>query len=82
VLLTSEGLTAEAIASAVGKSLLTVRRWRRGQKAIDDIRICGRRPAGPSRTIAPDSMTHHQRSPRSNAKFIDRGNITQKRRSG
>ena len=29
VLLASEGLTAEGIASAVGKSLLTVRRWRR-----------------------------------------------------
>jgi transposase len=29
VLLTSAGLTAEAIAAAVGKSLLTLRRWRR-----------------------------------------------------
>ena len=29
VLLASDGLTAEAIAAAVGKSLLTVRRWRR-----------------------------------------------------
>ena len=29
VLLAGEGLTAEAIAAAVGKSLLTVRRWRR-----------------------------------------------------
>ena len=29
VLLASGGLTAEAIAAAVGKSLLTVRRWRR-----------------------------------------------------
>src|SRR5438552_11756409 len=29
VLLASNGLTAEAIAAAVGKSLLTVRRWRR-----------------------------------------------------
>ena len=29
VLLASEGLTAEGIAAAVGKSLLTVRRWRR-----------------------------------------------------
>jgi transposase len=29
VLLASEGMTAEAIAAAVGKSLLTVRRWRR-----------------------------------------------------
>lgn len=28
VLLASDGLTAEAIAAAVGKSLLTVRRWR------------------------------------------------------
>src|SRR5215468_563348 len=29
VLLASDGLTAEAIAATVGKSLLTVRRWRR-----------------------------------------------------
>ena len=29
VLLAGDGLTAEAIAAAVGKSLLTVRRWRR-----------------------------------------------------
>jgi Homeodomain-like domain len=29
VLLASDGLTAEGIAAAVGKSLLTVRRWRR-----------------------------------------------------
>ena len=28
VLLANDGLTAEAIAAAVGKSLLTVRRWR------------------------------------------------------
>ena len=28
MLLASDGLTAEAIAAAVGKSLLTVRRWR------------------------------------------------------
>jgi transposase len=28
VLLASDGLTAEAIAAAVGKSLLTARRWR------------------------------------------------------
>src|SRR5215469_5315372 len=29
VLLASDGLTAEGISAAVGKSLLTVRRWRR-----------------------------------------------------
>src|SRR3979409_2782964 len=29
VLLASDGLTAEGIAAAIGKSLLTVRRWRR-----------------------------------------------------
>ena len=29
VLLASDGLTAKGIAAAVGKSLLTVRRWRR-----------------------------------------------------
>ena len=33
VLLASEGMTAEAIAAAVGKSLLTVRRWRRRHTA-------------------------------------------------
>jgi transposase len=34
VLLAGDGLTAEAIASAVGKSLLTVRRWRQRYLAI------------------------------------------------
>lgn len=33
VLLAGDGLTAEAIAAAVGKSLLTVRRWRRRYQA-------------------------------------------------
>jgi hypothetical protein len=33
VLLANDGLTAEAIAVAVGKSLLTVRRWRRRHMA-------------------------------------------------
>jgi hypothetical protein len=33
VLLAGDGLTAEAIAAAVGKSLLTVRRWRRRHMA-------------------------------------------------
>src|SRR5215475_4789005 len=33
VLLANNGLTAEAIAAAVGKSLLTVRRWRRRHMA-------------------------------------------------
>ena len=33
VLLANDGLTAEAIAAAVGKSLLTVRRWRRRHMA-------------------------------------------------
>ena len=32
VLLASDGLTAEAITAAVGKSLLIVRRWRRLQE--------------------------------------------------
>ena len=33
MLLANDGLTAEAIAVAVGKSLLTVRRWRRRHMA-------------------------------------------------
>ncbi len=45
VLLASDGLTAEAIAAAVGKSLLTVRRWRRRYvaKGVDGL-LEGRHP--------------------------------------
>ncbi len=48
VLLASDGLTAEAIARAVGKSLLTVRRWRRryGAKGVDGLLKDATRPPG------------------------------------
>ena len=45
VLLASDGLTATAIAAAVGKSVLTVRRWRRRYMAKGGGRIAeGRNP--------------------------------------
>ena len=48
VLLASDGLTAEAIAAAVGKSLLTVRRWRRRYmaKGVDGLLKDASRPPG------------------------------------
>ena len=47
VLLASDGLTAEAIAAAVGKSLLTVRRWRRRYvaKGVDGLLKDATRPS-------------------------------------
>ena len=47
VLLASDGLTAEAIAAAVGKSLLTVRRWRRRYlaKGLDGLLKDATRPS-------------------------------------
>jgi transposase len=47
VLLASEGMTAEAIAAAVDKSLLTVRRWRRryAAKGIDGLLKDATRPS-------------------------------------
>ncbi len=47
VLLASDGLTAEAIGSAVGKSLLTVRRWRRRfvSKGVDGLLKDATRPS-------------------------------------
>lgn len=47
VLLASDGLTAEAIAAAVGKSLLTVRRWRRRYlaKGVDGLLKDASRPS-------------------------------------
>ena len=47
VLLTSEGLTAEGIAVAVAKSLLTVRRWRRrfAAKGVDGLLKDATRPS-------------------------------------
>jgi hypothetical protein len=64
VLLASDRLTAEAIASAVGKSLLTVRRWRRRYvvKGVDGLL----RDATPhiSRAIFPACSNHARRSSR------------------
>src|SRR6266704_3373143 len=47
VLLASDGLTAEGIAAAVGKSLLTVRRWRRRSvaKGVDGLLKDATRPS-------------------------------------
>src|SRR6266513_343834 len=47
VLLASDGLTAEGIAAAVGKSLLTVRRWRRRDvaKGVDGLLKDATRPS-------------------------------------
>src|SRR6202035_2907274 len=48
VLLASDGLTAEAIAATVGKSLLTVRRWRRRYvaKRVNGLLKAATRPPG------------------------------------
>src|SRR5882762_8696487 len=48
VLLASDGLTATAIAAAVGKSVLTVRRWRRryAAKGVDGLLKDATRPPG------------------------------------
>ncbi len=53
VLLASEGKTAEAIAAAVGKSLLTVRRWRRRYVAagVDGLLKAPPVPRGSSRLL-------------------------------
>ena len=47
MLLAGQGLTAEAIAATVGKSLLTVRRWRRryGAKGVDGLLKDATRPS-------------------------------------
>src|SRR6201997_1491873 len=47
VLLAGDGLTAEGIATAVGKSLLTVRRWRRRYmaKGVDGLLKDATRPS-------------------------------------
>ena len=47
MVLAGDGLTAEAIAAAVGKSLLTVRRWRRRYvaKAVDRLSKDATRPS-------------------------------------
>ncbi|RWC41769.1 MAG: hypothetical protein EOS55_25775 [Mesorhizobium sp.] len=70
VLLASDGLTAEAIASVVGKSLLTVRRWRRRYvvKGVDGLLRDATRPLR-VKPLAPEKikqvvhMTLHEKPP-------------------
>ena len=69
-LLASEGLTAEGISAAVGKSLLTVRRWRRRfvAKGVDGLLKDATRPSR-VKPLAPEKiaqvvhMTLHQKPP-------------------
>jgi len=70
VLLASDGLTAGAIAAAVGKSLLTVRRWRRRYIAKgvvgllkDATRPSRRKPLMPEKIEQVVDMTLHQKPP-------------------
>ena len=70
VLLASEGLTAEAIAAAVGKSLLTVRRWR-GRYALNGVDGLLKDASRPSRVkpLTPEKIkqvvhkTLHEKPP-------------------
>jgi transposase len=70
VLLASDGLTAEAISSAVGKSLLTVRRWRRRYvaKGADGLLKDATRPSR-IKPLSPEQIRHvvhktlHERPP-------------------
>jgi len=59
VLLASDGLTAEAIAAAVGKSLLTVRRWRRryAVKGVDGLLKDATRPSR-VKPLSPEKIKH------------------------
>ena len=70
MLLASDGLTAEAIAAAVGKSLLTVRRWRRRYmaKGVDGLLKDATRPPGRKPLTAETikrvvHMTLHEKPP-------------------
>src|SRR5246127_1200468 len=70
VLLASDGLTAEAIAAAVGKSLLTVRRWRRrdlakggGGGLKDATRPSRVKPLTPEKIKQVVHMTLHEKPP-------------------
>jgi len=70
VLLASDGLTAEAIAAAVAKSLLTVRRWRRryAAKGTDGILKDATRPSrvpplAPEKIKQVVHMTLHEKPP-------------------
>src|SRR5207342_3375014 len=68
VLLAGDGLTAEAIAATVGKSLLTVRRWRRRYvaKGVDGLlkdatRPSRRKPLTAEKIKQVVDMTLHQK---------------------
>ena len=70
VLLASDGLTAEAVSAAVGKSLLTVRRWRRRYVARgvdgllkDATRPPGRKPLTAETIKRVVHMTLHEKPP-------------------
>src|SRR5215467_4588017 len=70
VLLANDGLTAEAIAAAVGKSLLTVRRWRRRHMAEgvegllkDATRPSRVKPLPPETIKRVVDMTLHEKPP-------------------
>jgi len=70
VLLASDGLTAEAIAAAAGKSLLTVRRWRRRYLARgvdgllkDATRPPRRKPLSAEKIRQVVHMTLHEKPP-------------------
>jgi transposase len=70
VLLAGDGLTAEAIAASVGKSLLTVRRWRRRYvaKRVDGLLKDATRPSRvkpltPEKINQVVDMTLHQKPP-------------------
>jgi len=71
VLLASEGMTAEGIAAAVGKSLLTVRRWRRRYvaKGVDGLLKDATRPSR-VKPLTPEkikqivNMTLHEKPPK------------------
>src|SRR5437016_8565943 len=70
VLLASDGLTAEAIAAAAGKSLLTVRRWRRRYMATgvdgllkDATRPSRVKPLSPEKIKQVVHMTLHEKPP-------------------
>ena len=70
VLLAGDGLTAVAIAAAVGKSLLTVRRWRRRYvaKGVDGLlkdatRPPRRKPLTPEKISEVVHMTLHEKPP-------------------
>jgi transposase len=70
MLLASDGMTAEAIAAAVGKSLLTVRRWRRryAAKGVDGLLKDATRPSR-VKPLSPEviervvRMTLHEKPP-------------------